>query len=117
MLFMVIIKRLEHYDVGESAKMAEKIVTDFSEGNASKYWPRLLDRLKKPKQVGEGIVTSKWEVTSSAGMAGESYQISYEEGEKIDVYETNKNELVIIAIDAPGSGKHWMYLKEAPVSY
>ena len=115
---MVIIKRLEHYNVWESAKkMAEKIVTDFSEGNASKYWPRLLDRLKKPKQVGEGIVTSKWEVTSSAGMAGESYQISYEEGEKIDVYETNKNELVIIAIDAPGSGKHWMYLDEAPISY
>ena len=117
MLLMVIIKRLEHYNVEESAKMAEKVVTDFSEGNASKYWPRLLDRLKKPKQVGEGIVTSKWEVTSSAGMAGESYQITYEEGEKIDVYETNKNELVIIAIDAPGSGKHWMYLKEAPVSY
>ena len=69
---MVTIKRLEHYNVEESPKMAKKIITDFSEGNASKYWPRLLDRLKKPKQVGEGIVNSNWEVTSSAGMAGES---------------------------------------------
>ena len=50
-------------------------------------------------------------------MAGESYQITYEEGEKIDIYETNKKELVIVAIDAPGSGKHWMYLEEAPVCY
>ena len=114
---MVTIKRLEHYSVEESPKMAKKVITDFSEGNASKYWPRLLDRFKKPKQIGEGIVTSKWEVVSSAGMAGESYQITYEEGEKIDIYETNKKELVIIAIDAPGSGKHWMYLEEAPVCY
>ena len=97
--------------------MGNKVITDFSAGNASEYWPSLLDRLKKPRQVGEGIVNSRWEVTSSAGMAGESYQITYEEGEKIDVYETNKNELVIIAIDAPGGGKHWMYLDEAPVCY
>lgn len=81
--------------------MGNKVITDFSEGNASKYWPRLLDRFKKPKQIGEGIVTSKWEVVSSAGMAGESYQVTYEEGEKIDIYETHKNELVIVAIDAP----------------
>ena len=114
---METIKRLEHYSVKERVRMGKKVITDFSEGNASKYWPRLLDRFKKPKQVGEGIVTSKWEVTSSAGMAGESYQITYEEGEKIDIYETNKKELVIIAIDAPGSGKHWMYLEEAPVCY
>ena len=97
--------------------MGNKVITDFSAGNASKYWPSLLGRLKKPKQIGEGLVTSRWDVISGEGMAGESYQVTYEEGEKIDIYETHKNELVIVAIDAPGSGKHWMYLEEAPVSY